>query len=52
MVEVNTGVVKLAAFVPTGVEVVPDDPWYHWYESGAVPVAVTDSVAVWPLWML
>ena len=30
-------------------DVAPDDPWYHWWESGVVPVAVTDSVAVRPL---
>ena len=34
---------------PTGFDVSPEAPWYHWYESGAVPVAVTDRVAAIPL---
>ena len=32
----------------TGLVVVPELPWYHRYWSGAVPVAVTERVAVAP----
>jgi hypothetical protein len=45
----KAGVVKLAEFVPTGVVVVPDVPWYHWYVNGAVPDATTLSVVAAPL---
>jgi hypothetical protein len=48
----KVGVVKLAEFVPTGVVVVPEAPWYHWYVNGAVPDATTLSVAVAPLLMV
>jgi hypothetical protein len=30
VVAVSAGVVKVLEFVPTGVVVVPLDPWYHW----------------------
>jgi hypothetical protein len=49
---VNVGVVNELELVPTGCEVSPEVPWYHWYESDAVPVAVTVNVAVCPLWIL
>jgi hypothetical protein len=29
-----------------------ETPWYHWYDSGAVPLAVTLSVALCPLPMV
>jgi hypothetical protein len=34
--------------VPMGEDVLPLAPAYHWYVSGAVPVAVTEMVALWP----
>ena len=48
VVPVSAGVVKEEESVPTGVDVSPACPWYHWYDSGAVPVAATVSVALPP----
>jgi hypothetical protein len=46
---VSAGVVKLLAVAPAiGFVVVPLGPTYHWYVRGAVPVAVTLSVAIVP----
>ena len=50
MVVVSAWVVNELASVPSGLDVSPDDPWYHWNERD-VPDAVTDKVAVWPVWM-
>ena len=41
--DVNTGVVKFAESVPTGVVVCPVAPWNH-VKCGLVPVAATESV--------
>jgi hypothetical protein len=37
-------IVNVLEFVPTTVVFM-----YHWYASGAVPVALTVKVAVWPV---
>jgi hypothetical protein len=47
---VVVGVIVTEGPVPPeiGAAVFPVEPRYHWYESGAVPVAITDSVALEP----
>jgi hypothetical protein len=49
-VVVDAGETVMVGPVPpaTGEVVVPDGPVYHWYDSGAVPVAPTESVAELP----
>jgi hypothetical protein len=49
-VAVRPAVKAIEAALPptTGIEVSPLSPWYHWNESGAVPVAVTDNITISP----
>src|ERR1051325_6595458 len=49
VVTFSDGVLKIGEFVPTGFDVLPDAPSYHWKVSGWPPVMpLTMSVPCWP----
>src|ERR1051325_492319 len=49
VVTFSDGVLKIGEFVPTGFDVLPDAPSYHWKGSGWLPVmSPTLCVTCWP----